>query len=158
MILPSVSCYISFLFLFMLHVKSLTYYIKTLLNEKWKSACLILVTHQNSAVWSWPLKWVMGGWFSKVQLKVWHVLEKALESPLDSKDIKTVSPKGNIHWKGWCWSSNTLATWCKEPSDWKKPWCWERLRAGGQGGDRGWDDWMASSPTQWTWVCANTRR
>ena len=39
----------------------------------------------------------------------------------------------------------------------KDPWCWERLRAGGERGDRGWDGWMASS-TQWTWVCANSRR
>ena len=31
------------------------------------------------------------------------------------------------------------------------PWCWERLRAGGEGDDRGWDSWMAS-PTRWTWV------
>ena len=34
----------------------------------------------------------------------------------------------------------------------KRPWCWERLRAGGEGDDRGWDGWTAS-PTQWTWVC-----
>ena len=34
---------------------------------------------------------------------------------------------------------------------WKRPWCWERLRAGGEVGNRGWDGWMAS-PTQWTWV------
>ena len=40
---------------------------------------------------------------------------------------------------------------------WKTPWCWERLKAGGEGGDRGWDDWMASS-TQWTWVWANSGR
>ena len=33
---------------------------------------------------------------------------------------------------------------------WKDPWCWERLKAGGEGDDRGWDGWMAS-PTQWTW-------
>ena len=33
----------------------------------------------------------------------------------------------------------------------KRPWRWERLRAGGVGDDRGWDGWMAS-PTQWTWV------
>ena len=44
-----------------------------------------------------------------------------------------------------------LATWCKEPTYWKRPWCWERLRAGEEGGDRGWDDWLATS-TQWTWV------
>ena len=36
-------------------------------------------------------------------------------------------------------------------SHWKRPWCWERLRAGGEAEDRGWDGWMAS-PTQWTWV------
>ena len=49
------------------------------------------------------------------------VLEKALESPLDSKEIKPVNPKGNqpwifIHWKDWCWSANTLATWCEQPT------------------------------------------
>ena len=43
------------------------------------------------------------------------------------------------------------ATWCKEPTHWKRPWCWERLKAGGEGDDRGRDGWMAS-PTQWTWV------
>ena len=52
----------------------------------------------------------------------------------------------NIHWKDWCWSwsSNTLATWCKEPTHWKRPWCWQRLKAKGEGGNRGWDGWMAS--------------
>ena len=57
----------------------------------------------------------------------------------------------NIHWKDWCWSSNTLSTWCEELTHWKRPWCWERLRAGGEGDDRVSDGWMAS-PTQWTWV------
>ena len=62
----------------------------------------------------------------------------------------------NIHWKDWywCWSSNTLATWCKELTHWKRPWCWERLQTGDEAGDRGWDGWMASL-TQWTWVWAN---
>ena len=45
---------------------------------------------------------------------------------------------------------------CKDPTHWKRPWCWERLRAGG-GGNRGWDGWMAS-PTQWTGVWASSRR
>ena len=59
----------------------------------------------------------------------------------------------NIHWKDWCWSwnSNTLTTWCEELTHWKRPWCWERLKAGGEGNERGWDGWMAS-PTQWAWV------
>ena len=38
---------------------------------------------------------------------------------------------------------------------WKRPWCWERLKAGGEGDDRGWDGWLAS-PTQWTWVWASS--
>ena len=40
---------------------------------------------------------------------------------------------------------------------WKIPWCWERLRAGGEVGNKGWDGWMAS-PTQWTWVWTNSGR
>ena len=48
-------------------------------------------------------------------------------------------------------------TWCEELTHLKRPWCWERLKAGGEGDDRGWDGWMAS-PTQWTWVCVNSRR
>ena len=50
----------------------------------------------------------------------------------------------NIHWKDWCWSSNTLTTWCKDLTHWKRPWCWERLRAEGEGSNRGWDGWIAS--------------
>ena len=46
---------------------------------------------------------------------------------------------------------------CEELTHWKRPWCWERLRARGEGGDRGWDSWMASS-TQWTWVSASSGR
>ena len=45
----------------------------------------------------------------------------------------------------------------EELSNWKRPWCWWRLRAGGKVEDRGWDGWMASL-TQWTWVWANSRR
>ena len=45
----------------------------------------------------------------------------------------------NSHWKGWCWSWswNTLVTWCGKLTHWKSPWCWSRLKAGGEG-----DDWM----------------
>ena len=63
----------------------------------------------------------------------------------------------DIHWKDWCrsWNSNTLATWCEELAHWKRHWCWERLKVGGEGDDRGWDGWMAL-PTQWTWVWVNS--
>ena len=45
----------------------------------------------------------------------------------------------NTLWKDWCWNSNTLATWCVDLTHWKRPWCWERLKAGGEGNDRGWE-------------------
>ena len=48
-----------------------------------------------------------------------------------------------------------LASWCEELTYWKRPWCWERLNAGGEGDDRGWDGWMAS-PTRWTWIWASS--
>ena len=65
----------------------------------------------------------------------------------------------NIHWKDWWWSwnSNKLATWCKELTHWKRPWCWERWKAGGEGDDKGWDVWMTSL-TQWTWVWVSSER
>ena len=89
------------------------------------------------------------------------VLAKIFESPLDCKDIQTVHLKGDQSWVFirrtwfWSWNSNTLATWCEKLTHWKRPWCWERLKAGGEGDNREWDDWMAS-PTQWTWVWVNT--
>ena len=49
-----------------------------------------------------------------------------------------------------------MATWCEERTYLKRPWCWERVKAGEKGDDRGWDGWMAS-PTRWTWVWVNPR-
>ena len=69
--------------------------------------------------------------------------------------LKQLSSSSSI--AGWkSWGFNTLAIWCEELTHWKKPWCWERLKAGVEGDDRGWDGWMAS-PTQWTWVWASSR-
>ena len=65
--------------------------------------------------------------------------------------LKEISPEYSLEDWCWSWNSNTLAIWCKELTHWKRPWCWERLKAGGEEDDRGWDGWMAS-PTQWTWV------
>ena len=64
----------------------------------------------------------------------------------------------NINWKEWCWSwsSNTLATWWEELTHWKRPWCWERLKVGGEGDGRGWDGWMASL-TWWACVWVSSR-
>ena len=51
---------------------------------------------------------------------------------------------------------NTLATWCKELTHWKRPWCWPRLKAGGEGDNKGWDGWVTTL-TRWTWVWACSR-
>ena len=73
------------------------------------------------------------------------------------KEMQPVHPKGksvlNIHWKDWCWSwsFNSLVTLWEGLTHWKRPWFWERLKAGGEGDDRGWDGCMASL-TGWTWI------
>ena len=91
------------------------------------------------------------------------VLEKTLESPLGCKEITPVHPKRN---QSWIFTGRTDAE-AETPTLWplflfgeklthlKRPWCWERLKAGGEGDDRGWDGWMASL-TQWTWVSVNS--
>ena len=110
-------------------------------------------------IWMWELNdkesWALKNWC------FWTVvLEKTLKSPLDNKEIQPIQRKWvlNVHWKNWCWSwkSNTLAIWCKELTHWKRFWCWEGLKAGGKGDNRGLDGWM-TSPTQWTWVWVNSR-
>ena len=100
--------------------------------------------------------WVLKNWC------FWTVvLEKTLKSPLDCKDIKRVNAKGNQPWifigRTDDEASVLSATWCEELTHWKRPWCWERLKAGGERDDRGWDGWMVS-PTQWTWVWASSGR
>ena len=84
------------------------------------------------------------------------VLKKTPESPLDCKEIQPVHPKGN---QSWIFTGRTDAE-AETPSfghllrrtdSLEKTWCWETLKAGGEGDDRGWDGWMAS-PTQWTWI------
>ena len=96
--------------------------------------------------------WVLKNWC------FWTlVLEKTLESPLNCKEIQPVHPKRDQSWvfigrtDFETETPNTLATWCEELIHLKRHWCWERLRAGGEGDDRGWDDCMASL-TQCTWV------
>ena len=52
----------------------------------------------------------------------------------------------NIHWKDWCWSSNTLATWLEELTHWKRPWCWKDWRQEEEGMTEdemvGWHHWL----------------
>ena len=88
------------------------------------------------------------------------ILERTLENLLDCKEIKPVNPEGNQSWifieriyeaaeapisGHLMWKTDSL----------ERPWCWERLKAGGRGGNRGWDGWMVSA-IQCTWVWANS--
>ena len=113
----------------------------------------------NSCVRMWELdrkeSWAPKNWcfWTVVLEKIWESLgwQGDPTSPSLRKSVL------NIHWKDWCWSwnYNNLATWYKELTHLKRPSCWERLRAGGEGDNRGWDGWVAS-PTQWTWVWVNS--
>ena len=111
-------------------------------------------------VWMWELDykecWALKNWC------FWTaVLEKTLESPLDCKRSSQWHPKGN---QSWIFTgrtdveAETPILWPPDAKRWfhlKRPWCWKRLKAGGEGDDRGWGGWMAS-PTQWTWVWVNS--
>ena len=85
------------------------------------------------------------------------VLDKTLESPLDSKEIKQVNPKGN---QSWIFTEGLMLK-LKLPYFGYLKWRANSLdktlmlRAGREEGDRGWDDWVKSS-TQWTWVWTNS--
>ena len=101
---------------------------------------------------SWTIKQAEHWRIDAFELWCWRRLLRVPWTARSNQSIlKEISP--GCYWKDWCWSwnSNTLATWCEELTHVKGPWCWERLRAGGEGDDRGWDGWMAS-PTQWSWV------
>ena len=107
--------------------------------------------------------WVLDhkeGWTPKNWCFQIVVLEKTLESPLDCKEIKPINLKGNqlqIFIERTDAEAEAPKVWPPdaELTRWKRPWCWERLRARGEGVDRGWDGWMASL-TQQTWIWANS--
>ena len=94
----------------------------------------------------------------KAELQCWRRLLRVPWTARRSNQSTLRKSVLNIHWKDWCWkwNSNILAIWCEELTHLKRPWCWERLKAGGEGDDRGWDGWMASL-TWWTWVWVNSR-
>ena len=86
---------------------------------------------------------------------------RSFESPLDCKEIKPGNPKGS---QSWLFIGRTDAEaeapmlWPPDTKNWllrSNPEGWERLKAGGEGENRGWDGWMAS-PTRWAWVWVNT--
>ena len=98
----------------------------------------------SSHIWMWELdykeSWVQKNWC------FWTVvLEKTLESPLDCKEIQPVQPKGDCSWVFIGRTDVEAETPILWPPDekswliWKDPDGWERLKAGREGDDRGWD-------------------
>ena len=89
---------------------------------------------------SWTTKkaewWRIGAFKSGCWWRLLRVLWAARRS--NQSTPKEVNPEQSFQ-KDWCWSSNTLATWCEEVTHQKTPQCWERLKANGVGGNRGWD-------------------
>ena len=125
--------------------------------------CLVkAMVFPSSHVWMWQLdykeSWALKNWC------FWTVVfEKTPESLLDCKEIQPVHPKGNQSWilfrrtGAEALNSNTLAMWCEELTQRKRPWCWERLKAGGEGDNWGWDGWMASlTLCSWVWVSSGS--
>ena len=89
------------------------------------------------------------------------LLENSWES-LDCKEIKPVYPKGNQFWifkEKTDTEAEAAILWhlMWKLTHWKRPWWWKRLKAEGEGDDRGWDGWM-TSPTPWTWVWVSSGR
>ena len=81
-------------------------------------------------------------------------------SPLSSKEIKPVNSKGSQPWLLIGRSEAEVVApilWPPNVTYWERPWCWERFRAWGEGGNIEWDGWMASS-TPWTWVWGSSGR
>ena len=100
-------------------------------------------------------RWVLKNWC------FWTVvLEKTLENPLECKEIQPVNPKGNQSWVfiGRTDTEAEAAYFCnlmRRTYSLEIPWCWERMKAGGEGDNGGWDGWMATL-TWWTWIWANS--
>ena len=100
-------------------------------------AMVFLVVMYGCESWDYKESWAPKNWC------FWSVVLKTLESPLDCKEIKPVHSKGNQPWMfigrtdAETWNYNILATWWEDLTDWKRPWFWERLKAGGEVDDRG---------------------
>ena len=107
---------------------------------------------------SWPLKKAECQRIDAFELWCWRrVLRVPWTARRSNQSIlNKISPEYSLEGLMLKLNSNTLATWCKELIHLKRPWCWKRLKMGGEGDDRGWDGWIASL-TKWTWVWVNTR-
>ena len=103
---------------------------------------------------SWAIKKVECWRIDAFELWCWRRLLRVPWTARRSNQsiLKEISPEYSLEGS---WNSSSWATWCEELIHWKRPWCWEELKVGGEGDDRGWDGWMLSL-TRWIWVWVNS--
>ena len=139
------------------HVKKQRYYLAN------KGPSSPSYSFSTSYVWMWEMNHIEG-WEPSQTWCFWTVvLEKTLESPLDSKEIQPVHSKGNQSWifiERTDAEAETPVLWPPDAKNWfigKDPDAGKDLKAGGgEGDDRGWDGWMAS-PAKWACVWIDSR-
>ena len=106
---------------------------------------------------SWTIKKAEHQRIDAFELWCWRRLLRVLWTLRRSNQsiLKEISPGCSLEGLMLKLKLQYFITWCEELTHWKRPWCWERLRAGGEGNGRGWGGWMAS-PTRLTWVSVNS--
>ena len=111
-------------------------------------------------VWMWELDhkegWAPKNWCFWTGCWIRLLRVRWIAGGSNQSILKEINPEYSLERLMLKWSSNPLATWCKELTHWKRPWYWEILKEGGEGDDRGRDSWMASL-TQCTWIWASSR-
>ena len=102
---------------------------------------------------SWTIKKAEHQTIDAFGLWCWRKLLRAPWNARRSNQsiLKEISPKYSLEGLMLKLKLQNFGHCCEELIHLKRPWCWERLKLGGEGDDRGGDGWMAS-PTQWTWV------
>ena len=101
----------------------------------------------------WAMKKAEHQWIDALNCGFWRRLLRvpwaARRSNLSI--LKEISPQYPLEGLMLKWKLQHFDHLMQRTDSWKRPWCWERLNAGGEGGNRGWNGWMAS-PARWTWV------
>ena len=105
----------------------------------------------------WTIKKAEHRWIDAFELRCWRRLLRVPWTARRSNRsiLKEISPGCSLEGLMLKLKLQYFGHLMWRMTHWKRPWCWERLKAGGEGDDWGWDGWMAS-PTQWTWVWVNS--
>ena len=101
--------------------------------------------------WDYKESWALKNWCFELWCWRRFLIVPWTTRRSNQSFLKEISPEYSLEG-----NSNTLATWWEELTHWKRPWCRETLKTGGEEDSRGWDGWMASL-SEWTWVWGSSR-